>query len=137
MSNPLIYLFAQLWRYSEGNRRVVVLYSLLFVIAGATSLLGFPWVWSKIIDIVQKEGITPASLHELMMLLGVLVGIQVVFWAVHGPARVLENVNAFKVRGQLSPLPAEGHHDPADGMAHFAPLGRYRGQSGEGNAGAL
>ena len=46
MSNPLIYLFAQTWRYSAGNRRTVVVYFVLFLIAGTTSMLGFPWVWA-------------------------------------------------------------------------------------------
>lgn len=97
-SNPLLYLFAQMWRYSQGNRRIVLCFSLMFVAAGATSLLGFPWVWSKMIDVVQNEGITPASLHHLLLLLLLPIGLQIVFWSIHGPARVLERVNAFKVR---------------------------------------
>jgi ATP-binding cassette, subfamily B, bacterial len=116
-SNPLIYLFAQMWRYSRGRRHIVLLYSLMFIAAGATSLLGFPWVWSKMIDTVQKEGITPSSLHHLLLLLLLPVGIQIVFWLLHGPARVLERVNAFKVRANyrkyllqgIMTLPMEWH----------------------------
>jgi len=26
-SNPLLYLFAQMWRYSQGNRRIVLCYA--------------------------------------------------------------------------------------------------------------
>jgi len=98
MSNPLLYLFGQMWRYSKGERRIVILYCVMFVIAGTTSLLGFPWVWSRMIDVVQKEGITAASLHHLLVLLLLPILLQLVFWALHGPARVLERVNAFKVR---------------------------------------
>jgi ATP-binding cassette, subfamily B, bacterial len=116
-SNPLIYLFAQMWRYSAGSRHLVILYSLMFVIAGAASLLGFPWVWARIIDIVQKEGITPTNLHHVLLLLLLPVAIQVIFWAIHGPARVLENTNAFKVRANyrkyllkgIMTLPMEWH----------------------------
>ena len=97
-SNPLLYLAAQLWRFSKGNRHRVVLYGAMFIVAGATPLFGFPWVWSRVIDVVQKEGINPASLHHLLLLLLLPIVIQVVFWAVHGPARVLERLNAFKVR---------------------------------------
>ena len=117
MSNPLIYLFAQTWRYSAGNRRNVLLYGGMFVIAGGLSLLGFPWVWARIIDIVQKEGITPANLHHVLLLLLLPVAIQVAFWVIHGPARVLENTNAFKVRANyrkyllqgIMTLPMEWH----------------------------
>lgn len=117
MSNPLIYLFAQMWRYSAGSRHIVLLYGLMFVMAGATSLLGFPWIWAKIIDIVQKEGINPSNLHHVLLLLLLPVTIQVVFWAIHGPARVLENTNAFKVRANyrkyllkgIMTLPLEWH----------------------------
>ena len=117
MSNPLVYLFAEMWRYSAGRRHLVLLYFLMFIIAGATSLLGFPWVWATIIDLVQKEGITPANLHHVLMLLLLPVAIQVVFWAIHGPARVLENTNAFHVRANyrkyllkgIMTLPMEWH----------------------------
>ncbi len=116
-SNPLIYLFAQMWRYSRGNRHIVVLYGLMFVAAGATSILGFPWVWSKMIDVVQKEGINPASLHHLLVLLLLPIVLQITFWSLHGPARVLERVNAFKVRANyrkyllqgIMTLPMEWH----------------------------
>ncbi|HEY3900465.1 MAG TPA: ABC transporter ATP-binding protein [Chthoniobacter sp.] len=97
-SNPLLYLAAQLWRFSKGNRHRVLLYSAMFIVAGATPLFGFPWVWSRVIDVVQKEGINSTSLHHLLLLLLLPIVIQVVFWAVHGPARVLERLNAFKVR---------------------------------------
>ncbi len=117
MSNPLVYLFAQMWRYSAGNRRVVALYFLMFIVAGATSLFGFPWVWAMIIDIVQKEGITPANLHHVLLLLLLPVAIQLIFWSIHGPARVLENTNAFQVRANyrkyllkgVMTLPMEWH----------------------------
>jgi len=117
MSNPLLFLFAQMWRYSKGCRHIVVWYCLMFVIAGATSLLGFPWVWSRVIDIVQKEGITNSSLHHLLLLLLLPIVLQIVFWGIHGPARVLERVNAFKVRANyrkyllqgIMTLPMEWH----------------------------
>jgi ATP-binding cassette subfamily B protein len=98
MSNPLVYLFSQMWRYSAGNRHIVVLYFLMYIVAGAASLFGFPWVWATLIDIVQKQGITAANLHHVLLFLLFPLTIQLVFWAIHGPARVLENTNAFKVR---------------------------------------
>jgi ABC-type multidrug transport system fused ATPase/permease subunit len=106
-----------MWRFSRGHRRVVLLYTAMFVIAGTTTLIGFPWVWSRVIDVVQKEGINPASLHHLLWLLVVPIVIQVVFWSIHGPARVLERINAFRVRANyrkyllqgIMTLPLEWH----------------------------
>jgi len=70
----------------------------MLVAAEATSLLGFPWVWSKMVDVVQKERINPSSLHHLLMLLLLPIGLQILFWSIHDPARFLERVNAFKIR---------------------------------------
>ncbi len=117
ISNPLIYLVVQTWRFSKGSRYIVVLYSVLFLIAGCTPLFGFPWVWAQVIDIVQKEGLTAASLHHLLLFLLLPILIQMTFWALHGPARVLERVNAFKVRANyrkyllqgIMNLPMEWH----------------------------
>lgn len=108
MSNPLIYLFAQTWRYSKGNRPMAVLFWCMFLAAGSTPLLGFPWVWAKVIDIVQKEGVTTESLHHLLWWLTLPIVIQLAFWSIHGPARVLERMNAFKARANYRKFLLQG-----------------------------
>jgi ATP-binding cassette, subfamily B, bacterial len=96
--NPLVYLFGKTWRYSEGNRRNVVLFWAMFIVAQLTWVFARPFIFAKLIDTVQSRGITKESMPTLWMLLGLAVLATVVTWALHGPARYLEESNAFGVR---------------------------------------
>lgn len=96
--NPLFYLFKEVWHYSEGNRRNVVLVWAIFVLAESFSTIVQPQIWAKIMDIVQSEGVTSDNIWVLILLLvGTLVA-SAIFWLMHGPARVMETTNGFKVR---------------------------------------
>ena len=97
--NPLGYLFAKTWQYSAGNRKSVALYWALFVVAMSLTLFFQPLLGKKVMDIIQVQGITHESLKTLWGILFLVVCIKFVFWVFHGPARVLETVNAFRVRG--------------------------------------
>lgn len=96
--NPLIYLFKKTWRYSEGNRSKIVLFWTLFMAATGITLFGQPLVWAKIMNVVQEQGITKTSIKPLLMLLALTVPLDLAFWALHGPARVIEQLNAFRAR---------------------------------------
>lgn len=97
-SNPLFHLFSQTWRYSEGNRKNVKLYWLLFIVGNTISLICQPLLMAKIMNIMQKDGVTKDNINHIVSLLILNVFITVVFWTMHGPARILERANAFKVR---------------------------------------
>ena len=94
--NPVVYLTSKLWKYSKGRRRNVVLYFSLFVAANAVSFLS-PLVIAAMLDVIQKQGITQASLPLLYTHLAQFFGLTVAFWMFHGPARVIENRNAYLV----------------------------------------
>jgi ATP-binding cassette, subfamily B, bacterial len=97
-SNPLSYLFAKTWRYSEGNRHAIVRFTAMFIIAEIIWVFVKPLVWAKMMNMVQKEGVTEGNIRTLFSLLGLnLLGI-LVFWALHGPARYIEEKNAFRAR---------------------------------------
>jgi ATP-binding cassette subfamily B protein len=96
--NPLFFLFKEVWRYSVGNRKNVVLVWMIFIIAEIFNILVTPQIWAKILDIVQSEGITSGNIRKLLLLLLLTTGMLAFFWLLHGPARVMENMNAFKVR---------------------------------------
>mgnify|MGYP001599526356 CR=1 FL=1 len=55
-NNPLIFLFRKLWQFSETNRRSVVWYIFLFVIANILWSLE-PLVIGKILNIIQQSGV--------------------------------------------------------------------------------
>lgn len=93
-NNPIGYLTSRLWKYSAGNRRQVVLYVCLFLIA---NIFGFlePLAIAKLIDILQNEGISAQTWPRILFYLCAPITITIAFWAFHGPARVIENRNAF------------------------------------------
>ena len=122
-SNPLFYLFSKTWHYSEGNQRKVVLYWIMFVVANSIELFCQPLVMAKIIDTIQKQGITLANINFLFGLLMLTLVAELAFWAIHGPARCIERYNAFLVRlnyrkfllkGVMT-LPMEWHTDHHSG----------------------
>lgn len=96
-TNPVIYLTHKLWKYSQGNRGSVVLYFSMFIIANGIMFFE-PLVIANLLNVIQTQGITSASMPSLLINLVLMVLLIVVFWIFHGPARVIENKNAFLVR---------------------------------------
>ena len=123
-ANPLVYLFKKTWKYSEGNRNKIVWFWIMFIIANSLTLFAGPLVWAEIINVITLQGITIDSFIYLCKLLTITLVIEIVFWCLHGPARVLENVNAFKAKanyrkfllqGVMSmPIEWQGDHHSGD-----------------------
>lgn len=111
-----------LWRYSAGNRRTVVLYSLMA--AGAVIVWSLePLVVGLLLNEVQENGVGPGNVQTLAMLIAAFFGIEVFGWLLHGPSRVMETENAFKakvnykthlLKGVLA-YPIEWHSDHHSG----------------------
>ncbi len=122
-NNPLFYLFGKTWNYSEGNRKNIVLYWFMFIVANATQYIFQPLVMAKIMDTIQKEGITRGNIKFLLGFLMLTLAIEIFFWSFHGPARLIERMNAFKVRANyrkyllkgVMTLPMEWHTDHHSG----------------------
>jgi ATP-binding cassette, subfamily B, bacterial len=106
--NPLGYLFGKTWRYSEGRRKSVVCFSIMFVIAKAISRVFLPLIIAAMFNIIQKQGLTTASVKLLLELLLLGVVVYLVFWSLHGPARIIERKNAFKVRAHYRKYLSKG-----------------------------
>jgi ATP-binding cassette subfamily B protein len=96
--NPLPFLFRKTWRYSQGRHWPIVLYWTFFILANTVTFIGGPWVISKVINIVQLEGITEANFHRLLKYLSAEIFFAILFWIFHGPARVTETANAARVK---------------------------------------
>lgn len=125
LKNPLLYLVAKMWHYAKGNRKNVILYTSLFTVSGVITTLE-PLVIGLFLNTVQAQGITQTNLVHLFLLLGLLVIQEGVFWAFHGPARIIENKNAFIVRANyrryllkgIMTLPVEWHTDNHSGNSN-------------------
>lgn len=97
--NPLARLFAALWQYSSGNKRVVALFWVGFVFNEAVNIVVQPFLWSKILNSIQEHrGVSESNLMTLFGYLGLMFCSTLFFWGIHGPARVAERTNAFKAR---------------------------------------
>lgn len=96
--NPLLYLFAKTWQYSAGNRRKVATFWSMFFTVELGDLWLMPYIWSKMINIPQEQGLTKSSIITIMLLLLVTLLWTVLYWSMHGPARVMECSNAFRAR---------------------------------------
>lgn len=96
--NPILYLFVQAWRYATNDKKMLIKIWTMFLVAGILNLYVSPIAWAKITDLIQSQGITKDNLRWLLVLLGVMLMSTVIFWALHGPARVFECVVAFNIR---------------------------------------
>src|SRR3989344_6745810 len=105
--NPIVYLTLKTWEYSKGNRKQLWLILLLFLIANLISLLE-PLVVAKILNTIQEQGLTQEVLPTLTIYLMMFLGITVLFWIFHGPARVLEEKLAFLVKANYKKHLIEG-----------------------------
>ncbi|MEK7213820.1 MAG: ABC transporter ATP-binding protein [Patescibacteria group bacterium] len=121
--NPLSYLFGKTWLYSLGNRQNIVLYWILFIIGNTFIMVFHPLILAKVMDILQREGITHANITFLCELLLATLVLDFLFWTFHGPARVIERVNGFKAKSNyrkhllkgVMTLPLEWHCDHHSG----------------------
>lgn len=95
--NPLLYLFGKTWEYSGSNRKSMVLYVSLFVIASLIWALE-PLFIGFFLNEIQTSGVTQENITYLLALLAFFLIHEGAFWAFHAPARVMENKNAFIVR---------------------------------------
>ena len=120
--NPIVYLAGKMWRYSAGTRKNIVLFFILFTIANSIELLE-PLLVAKTLNIIQIEGITETNILRLLLYLTGFLVITLSFWSFHGPARVIENINSFRVGvnyrrhliGGVMALPLEWHTDHHSG----------------------
>ncbi|MFH0873705.1 MAG: ABC transporter ATP-binding protein [Candidatus Komeilibacteria bacterium] len=121
-NNPLPYLFGRMWHYSQ-NRKTVVLFWTMFLAVGIMELIIPPFIWAKIMDIVLRQGVMAGSFKLLVGFLGLMLLEPFLTWSLHGPARVMEENNAFLCRANyrkyllrgVMTLPMEWHTEHHSG----------------------
>lgn len=97
-SNPLVYLFRKAWHYSAGNQRKIIGFWLMFIVAESIDLFFQPLIWARVMNVIQEQGITSESIRTLFGLLMLTLAVTLLFWIFHGPARLIERTNAFRIR---------------------------------------
>jgi ABC-type multidrug transport system fused ATPase/permease subunit len=94
-ANPYVHLVSLSWQHARGQHKGFVLFYALSIVANAT-LLWLPFLLGKIFDTLQKN--PPDLLMQLAGWMALYAALNVVFWALHGPSRVLERKIAFHIR---------------------------------------
>lgn len=92
-----ISLFRKRWLYSNGFKKLLLLIALLFVLSNIVILVQ-PLILARLLNEIQANGIGDHNIRTLVIIMCVWPASEVLFWIFHGPARVLENTTAFKVR---------------------------------------
>jgi ABC-type multidrug transport system fused ATPase/permease subunit len=82
------------WRHAESMRARMVLFYALFLTANIA--ISFqPVALAAIINAAQRGG--PDAMHKALMAAAAYGGLTLLFWALHGPARIIERRVAFTV----------------------------------------
>lgn len=120
MANPYISLMKTAWKYArQEKKRYVGVYS-LFILAGGVFAL-YPLLYGWFINALQKEG--AGLLRYAWIYACCYLGLKLMEWGFHGPARVMERRLAFNLSRnflqelyhQTLHLPVKWHQDHHSG----------------------
>ncbi len=116
-------LISACWTYSEGRRLTLLVYVLLFVCANVVLLLE-PLVIGQLLNTIQNIATVQNPAGTLGTLFLFMIGIQLGFWLLHGPGRILENNASFHAKNAfidrmfsiVTSLPVQWHKDHHSGQ---------------------
>ncbi len=118
--NPYFSLIATVWHYGVKHHKAILGYYIAYIIAqGALSLS--PYAFGRAIDVLQN--FEANRFNEVVFWLIFGVGVLLVFWLFHGPARIVERKVALSIQQnlrlslyeQLTRLPLKWHQDHHSG----------------------
>lgn len=120
MRNPYFSLLRTAWQYASKERKRFILIYLMLIMANVVIAIN-PILYGWFVDGLQKEG-TPIFDVAWLFAAGYL-GLKLLEWAFHGPARVMERKLAYKLSQnfldelyhQLLHLPVSWHKDNHSG----------------------
>lgn len=120
MANPYINLLATSWRYAKKEKHQYLLVYTAFMLTNLINAIR-PWLYGWFINAIQKEGLK--VLQHTWIYAGAYLGLNLLEWMIHGPARVAERSLAFNLsRNYLMEtyhetlhLPVKWHQDNHSG----------------------
>ncbi|QJB38903.1 ABC transporter ATP-binding protein [Chitinophaga oryzae] len=120
MPNPYISLLKTAWKYARKERKKYILVYLLFILANVCFSLN-PLLFGWFIGRVQQD--TANLPRYTLMFAGGYLGLKLLEWAFHGPARVMEQGLSFRLSRnflqeryhQALHLPVKWHQDNHSG----------------------
>lgn len=120
MQNPYLSLLATAWRYARQQRKRYLLVYGMFVMANVV-LAAHPLLYGWFIQSIQQDA--EGTLRNVWIYAGAYLGLILLEWAFHGPARVMERKLAFdlsrnfldEMYHQALHLPIRWHQDHHSG----------------------
>lgn len=120
MKNPYLYLLRTAWTYARKERKRFVLIYLMFICANILFSLN-PLLLGWFINKAQQD--TSRIVQYALLYVGSYIGLKLLEWCLHGPARVMERTLAFRLSRnfmqekyhQTLHLPAKWHQDHHSG----------------------
>jgi len=120
--NPIINILKTEWEHLGSRRKIFLFYMSFFLISGTVGLMA-PLVIGYIFNSIQTTITSSEELRKLIFLIFLLLGIEIVFWIFHGPARVFEQLTGFQVHRNYTnkkifrvlELPVKWHKDNHSG----------------------
>jgi ATP-binding cassette, subfamily B, bacterial len=120
MNNPYISLLRTAWRYARSEKKRYVFVYFLFLMANVVIAMN-PILFGWFIDKIQKHN--DQVLHYTLIYVAAYLGLKLVEWSFHGPARILERQLAFNLSRnflneryhQALHLPVKWHQDHHSG----------------------
>lgn len=120
MRNPYISLLVISWRYARQQKKQYLLVYGMFILANIV-LAMHPLIYGWFIQSIQKDA--TAVLDNVWLYAGAYVGLTLLEWAFHGPARIMERKLAFELSKnfldelyhQALHLPIKWHQDHHSG----------------------
>ena len=97
LESPVLYLFSNMWKFSTGNKKNVIIFTFMYIMSNFVRAIE-PLILALLINTIQVEGVNSDSISKLFLILLLFLVANLFFWSVHGPARVIEQKNAFIVR---------------------------------------
>jgi ABC-type multidrug transport system fused ATPase/permease subunit len=94
---PTIFLFRKAFSHTGAYKKYFVS-SLVLAAIGQIVLLLEPLIFAQIVNELQRNGVNPDNLGYLLLLISLMLGILILYWAFHFPSRLLERKNAFWVK---------------------------------------
>ena len=120
MQNPYISLLRTAWRYARQQKKRYLLTYGMFVMANLVLAL-HPLLYGWFVESIQKD--SDAVLKNVWWYAGAYIGLTLLEWAFHGPARIMERKLAFdlsknfldELYHQSLHLPIRWHQDHHSG----------------------
>ena len=99
VATPLVQLYRHVWQHAAGVRARMT--AALFMLGGSQMLkLAMPWMAAQAINNIQTAGL--AGFAGAGRWIAGILGLQIVVWGFHGPARVMERSVALRVRRSVA-----------------------------------